>query len=185
MDTYVPLYSQSLLCETGPPIFLSFPLSPSMAVSHARNYPLLASHYDSLGHGSCFCTQTRNTLDLIIISCILCIESATWSFFIPRCTLMKIQKKKKDLYKICLQENLGNISPNDPQAIVTAESSILYTILPVINRQDKVKAILDLGCQIVIMSKEIYNALALQYNPTIQLNMMSTNRGIDKLLGLA
>ena len=67
----------------------------------------------------------------------------------------------EDPYKIYFWENLGNISANDPQMIVIAELSVLCTILPVVNGQDKVQAILDPGCQIITMFEEIYNALAL------------------------
>jgi hypothetical protein len=35
------------------------------------------------------------------------------------------------------------------------------------------------------MSEEVCNALALPYDPTIQLNMVSANRGIDQSLRLA
>jgi hypothetical protein len=51
--------------------------------------------------------------------------------------------------------------------VVAAKSSALRAILSVIDGQDKVEAILDLGCQIVAMSEEVCNTLALHYNPTI------------------
>ena len=35
------------------------------------------------------------------------------------------------------------------------------------------------------MSEEVCNALALHYDPTIRLHIMSTNSGIDQSLGLA
>jgi hypothetical protein len=57
--------------------------------------------------------------------------------------------------------------------------------LPVVDGQDQVKAILDPGCQVVTMSEEVCNTLAITYNPDIRLSMVSANRGIDQLLGLA
>jgi hypothetical protein len=90
-----------------------------------------------------------------------------------------------DPYEAYLRENAGSINPNDPNAVVAAESSALRAILPVVDGQDKVEAILDPGCQIVAMSEEVCNALALHYDPTIRLNMMSANGGIDQSLGLS
>ena len=72
-----------------------------------------------------------------------------------------------------------------PDMVVAAESNVLRAILPVIDGQDRVEAILDPGCQIVAMSEEVSNALALPYDPTIRLNMVSANGGIDQSLGLA
>jgi hypothetical protein len=90
-----------------------------------------------------------------------------------------------DPYEAYLRENAGSINPNDPNAVVAAESSALQAILPVVDGQDKVEAILDPGCQIVAMSEEVCNALALHYDPIIRLNMMSANGGIDQSLGLS
>ena len=73
----------------------------------------------------------------------------------------------------------------EPDMVVAAESNVLRAILPVIDGQDRVEAILDPGCQIVAMSKEVSNALALPYDPTVRLNMVSANGGIDQSLGLA
>ena len=68
---------------------------------------------------------------------------------------------------------------------VTAESDALWAILPLIDGQEHVEAILDPGCQIIAMSKEVCNALALAYDPMVRLNMVSANRGIDQSLRLA
>ena len=69
--------------------------------------------------------------------------------------------------------------------VVAAESNALRAILPTIEGQEKVEAILDPGCQIVAMSEEISNVLALPYDPAIRLNMISANGGVDQSLGLA
>ena len=90
-----------------------------------------------------------------------------------------------DPYEVYLCNNAGAINLADPNAVVATESSALCAILPVVDGQDKVKAILDPGCQIVAMSEEVCNALALHYDPTIRLNMMSANSSIDQSLGLA
>ena len=68
---------------------------------------------------------------------------------------------------------------------VAAESNALRAIIPLVDGQDKVEAILDPGCQIIAMSEEVSNTLALPYDPTIWLNMVSANSGMDQSLGLA
>jgi hypothetical protein len=86
-----------------------------------------------------------------------------------------------DPYEAYLREHKNS----EPDMVVAAESNALHAILPVIDSQDRVEAILDPGCQIVAMSEEVSNALALPYDPTIRLNMVSANGGIDQSLGLA
>ena len=88
-----------------------------------------------------------------------------------------------DPYEAYLRMNGSN--PAESGIAVAAESNALRAILPVINGQDRVEAILDPGCQIVAMSEKICNALALPYDPTIRLHMMSANGGVDQSLGLA
>src|ERR1700761_9009875 len=68
---------------------------------------------------------------------------------------------------------------------VAAESNSLQAILLIIDSQEKVEAILDPGCQIVAMSEEVCTTLALPYDPDIQLNMVSVNRGVNQSLSLA
>ena len=84
-----------------------------------------------------------------------------------------------------LREHPGDSNAADSKIVVAAESRALRAILPVVDGQDKVEAILDPGCQVVAMSEEICNALALHYDPTIRLHMMSANGGVDQSLGLA
>ena len=90
-----------------------------------------------------------------------------------------------DPLEMYLHEHPGDSNAADSKIVVAAESRALRAILPVVDGQDKVKAILDPGCQVVAMSEEICNALALHYDPTIQLHMMSANGGVDQSLGLA
>jgi len=89
-----------------------------------------------------------------------------------------------DPYEAYLRENKNSDKPSEPVR-VAAESSALRAILPTVDGQDKIEAILDPGCQIVAMSEEVCNALALPYDPTIRLNMVSANGGVDQSLGLA
>jgi hypothetical protein len=89
----------------------------------------------------------------------------------------------EDPYEVYLREHTDGDKPDPVQ--VAAESSALRAITPTIDNQDKVEAILDPGCQIVAMSEEVCNALALPYDPTIRLNMISANGGVDQSLGLA
>ena len=86
-----------------------------------------------------------------------------------------------DPYEAYLREH----KHGEPDMVVAVELNVLRAILPVIDGQDRVEAILDPGCQIVAMSEEVSNALALPYDPSVHLNMVSTNGGIDQSLGLA
>jgi Aspartyl protease len=91
-----------------------------------------------------------------------------------------------DPYETYLREHGAGAGTNsEPSIAVAAESRALRAILPLVDGQDKVEAILDPGCQVVAMSEEVCNALALHYDPTIRLHMMSANGGVDQSLGLA
>ena len=89
-----------------------------------------------------------------------------------------------DPFETYLREHPDSHHIPDSKIVVAAESRALRAILPVVDGQDKVEAILDPGCQIVAMSKEVCNALALHYDPIIRLHMMSANGGVDQSLGL-
>jgi hypothetical protein len=67
---------------------------------------------------------------------------------------------------------------------VAAESNALRTILPIVDGQDQVEAILDPGCQVVAMSEEVCNALAIAYDPDVRLSIVSANGGVEQSLGL-
>lgn len=68
---------------------------------------------------------------------------------------------------------------------VAAKSNALCTILSTVNGQDKVEAILDPKSQVVTMSEEVCNALAIAYDLSVRLSMILANSGIDQTLGLA
>ena len=90
-----------------------------------------------------------------------------------------------DPYETYLREHAPVADSADFGIIVAGESNALRAIMPIVDGQDRVEAILDPGCQIVAMSEEVSNALALSYDPTIRLHMVSANGGVDQSLGLA
>ena len=68
---------------------------------------------------------------------------------------------------------------------IATESSSLHAILPIIDGQERVEAILDPGCQIVAMLEQVSMVYTLCYDPTICLHMVLANGGVDQSLGLA
>jgi hypothetical protein len=66
-----------------------------------------------------------------------------------------------------------------------AKSNTLHVILPTVDGQEKIEAILNLGCQVVAKLEEVCNALTITYDPSIQLSMVLANGGVDQTLGLA
>ncbi|THH20448.1 hypothetical protein EW146_g894 [Bondarzewia mesenterica] len=81
--------------------------------------------------------------------------------------------------------NLLALDEEPEPLIVAKESSALHSILPLIDHQQQVKFIVDPESQIIAMSEEVCNELALIYDPDIVLNMQSANGEIDKSLSLA
>jgi hypothetical protein len=75
--------------------------------------------------------------------------------------------------------------PDPGRLIVAKESLALRSIIPLVDNQLKVEAILDPGCQIIAMSEDVCHELALPYDPTIVLHMQSANGTVDLSLGLA
>ncbi|THH06592.1 hypothetical protein EW146_g9567 [Bondarzewia mesenterica] len=74
----------------------------------------------------------------------------------------------------------------EPEPLIVAkESSALRSILPLVDHQQRVESIIDPRSQIIAMSEEVCNELALIYDPDIVLNMQSVNGEINKSLGLA
>jgi hypothetical protein len=90
----------------------------------------------------------------------------------------------KDPYKVLLRQRLCGECSSEPVKVAT-ESNALRAILPTIADQEQVEAILDPGCQIIAMSKEVCIALSIAYDPNVCLNMVLANGGVDQLLGLA
>ena len=73
---------------------------------------------------------------------------------------------------------------DESEITAAMESSSLRAILPVINGQERVEAILDPGCQIVATLEQVSMVLALCYDLTIRLYMVLANGGVDQPLGL-
>ena len=73
-----------------------------------------------------------------------------------------------------------------PKTLVVAkESSALQSIFLLVNNQQLIEAIIDLGSQIIAMSKDVCMDLMLIYDPSIILNMQSANGEVNKSLRLA
>ncbi|KAF8261233.1 hypothetical protein EI94DRAFT_1810592 [Lactarius quietus] len=87
-----------------------------------------------------------------------------------------------DPYEAFLRAQHSCQDHEDDPIEVVAESTSLRAILPVVDNQEKIEAILDPSCQIVAMSEEVCNALALPYDPNIRLNMVLENGGVDQSL---
>ncbi|THH12908.1 hypothetical protein EW146_g7257 [Bondarzewia mesenterica] len=80
--------------------------------------------------------------------------------------------------------NLLALDEEPEPLIIAKESSALHSILPLIDHQQRVESIVNPRSQIIAMSKEVCNELALIYDPDIVLNMQSANGEIDKSLSL-
>ena len=72
-----------------------------------------------------------------------------------------------DPYEVYLHEHGPSSEQTDASMVLAMESRALHSILPVVDGQDKVEAILNPGCQVVAMLEEVCNALVLHYDPTI------------------
>ena len=64
-----------------------------------------------------------------------------------------------DPYEAYLRMQATSADPAESGITVAAESSALRAILPVIDGQERVEAILDPGCQIVTMSEQVLTAV--------------------------
>ncbi|KAF7301290.1 hypothetical protein MIND_00694000 [Mycena indigotica] len=73
-----------------------------------------------------------------------------------------------------------------PEGLITsAETTAIRCILPIVDNQEYVESIVDPGSQICAMSEALCHRLALQYDPTIVLQMQSANGAITPSLGVA
>ncbi|KAG6895238.1 hypothetical protein C0993_009858 [Termitomyces sp. T159_Od127] len=74
----------------------------------------------------------------------------------------------------------------DPAILTVAhDSQAIRSIMMTIDHRTEVEAILDNGSQIISMAAEVASNLGLIYDPSIVLNMQSTNGIINRSLGLA
>ncbi|KAF7296773.1 hypothetical protein MIND_00908000 [Mycena indigotica] len=68
--------------------------------------------------------------------------------------------------------------------ITSAETTAIRCILPIVDNQEYVESIVDPGSQICAMSEALCHRLALQYDPTIVLQMQSANGAVTPSLGV-
>ena len=69
--------------------------------------------------------------------------------------------------------------------MVAKEAQSIQSIMLLVNNCKEIECIVDSGSQIISMSAEVANYLGISYNPSIVLNIQSTNGTMDKSLGLA
>ncbi|KAI0039003.1 hypothetical protein FA95DRAFT_1504772 [Auriscalpium vulgare] len=81
---------------------------------------------------------------------------------------------------------LMSASVKKPAPLVVAKESLaLRAVLPSVDNQAHIEAILDPASQVISMSEDVCHFLGLAYDPAITLDMLSANGSIDKSLGLA
>ena len=73
------------------------------------------------------------------------------------------------IHDVCI--TLEDCSPNC--LTIAKESSMLCTILPLINHNQYIESVLNPSSQVITMSEAACHALALIYNPRIHLHMQS------------
>src|SRR5208282_5685898 len=76
------------------------------------------------------------------------------------------------------EANLGHL-------IVSSDSCAVRSVHSLVDNSHRVECILDPGCSIIAMSKDICHELGLAYDPSIILQMESANGTLDRSLGLA
>ncbi|KAG5649649.1 hypothetical protein H0H81_002697 [Sphagnurus paluster] len=89
----------------------------------------------------------------------------------------------KDYYDIYLCSLALGKTPE--QLMVAKETWSLQSIFMNIDIMEQVECIVDSSSQIVAMSKEVFHKLKIKYDPSVILNMQSTNGCLDPSLGLA
>ena len=73
-----------------------------------------------------------------------------------------------------------------PKLVVAAkESQGLRVVYPLINRVGEVESLLDSGSQIILMARNVAKNLEVNWDLDITIEMESTNRSVEKILGLA
>jgi hypothetical protein len=69
--------------------------------------------------------------------------------------------------------------------MVAKKSHVLRSVKAVVDNKECIECVINPGSQIVSMSEAVCHTLGLAYDPTIILNMQSTNGEVDPSLGLA
>lgn len=81
-----------------------------------------------------------------------------------------------------LQSHQGAAMPTFP---AVAESQVLRTVFPLVNKCKHVEALLDAGSQIVSMSKAVALDLGITWDPDVKIKMQSANGSMEMSEGLA
>jgi hypothetical protein len=81
--------------------------------------------------------------------------------------------------------NLIGTDDHPDRITVAKESHALRSLSILIDHKENIECVVDPGLQIIAMSEAVSHNLEISYDPSIQLNMESTNGGIDRSLGLA
>ena len=68
---------------------------------------------------------------------------------------------------------------------VAKEAQSIWSIMLLVDNYEEIECIADSSPQIISMSAKVANYLGISYDPSIVLNMQSTNSTMDKSLGLA
>ncbi|KAF7293722.1 hypothetical protein MIND_01152400 [Mycena indigotica] len=69
--------------------------------------------------------------------------------------------------------------------VVSAKTTAIRCVLPVVDNHEAIESIVDPGSQIIAMSEEVCHRLGLQYDPNIVLQMQSANGAVTPSLGVA
>ncbi|KZT02527.1 uncharacterized protein LAESUDRAFT_762660 [Laetiporus sulphureus 93-53] len=87
-----------------------------------------------------------------------------------------------DPYKVYLCHIHKHSEPD--QLMVAKESHAVRLVFNLVDNKENVEAIVDPGCQIVVMSENVCHALRLIYDPTVKLNMQSMNGEVNQSLSI-
>jgi len=122
-------------------------------------------------------------------------EDTTETYFAPTvsCAIPKCQHRSPPPSALIIPDPIEayyrSLSPGQQPDFdlltVAKESHALQSIYPLVDNSQKVESVLDLGCQIVVMSETVCHQLGISYDPEVILHMLSANGAIDNSLGLA
>ncbi|KAG5350487.1 hypothetical protein C0989_010819 [Termitomyces sp. Mn162] len=80
-----------------------------------------------------------------------------------------------------IEAYINSLPPEEEPVVLTVakDSQSLWSIMMLIDNHEEIECITDSGSQIILMSAKIASDLGLSYNPSIVLNMQSTNGTMD------
>ena len=76
-------------------------------------------------------------------------------------------------------------APDPDRLIVGCENAAVCSVFALVDNNCKKECILDLGCQVITISKAVSHELAIAYDLTFCISMQSANGELDMLFGLA